>query len=361
MAQNANTRLRILIATDAWRPQVNGVVQTLETLCRELVSLGHDICVIEPGRFRTIPCPTYPEIRLAMTTPNMVSRIIDEFAPTNIHIATEGPLGLATRRCCVKRGMNFTTSFHTRFPEYVHARTRIPLAWTYGLIKWFHGRAAAVMVATQSLKDEMAGRGLTNIAIWSRGVDIDKFHPRRDKSFLSFKRPIWLYVGRIAVEKNIKSFLDLDLEGTKLLVGDGPQRDELERNYPTARFVGPKYGKDLAEYYAASDVFVFPSKTDTFGLVIIEALASGVPVAAYPVQGPADIVGGSPVGVLDENLEVAARRALTEISPAACRAHALEYTWAKSARQFLSNVAFAAPAGTTSNQKHNALLKSEDS
>ncbi len=338
MSQIANTKLRILITTDSWRPQINGVVRTLETLCWELESMGHNVRVIEPGQFRTIPCPTYPEIRLAFMASQKVSRIINEFAPTSIHIATEGPLGLAARRHCMRSGLNFTTSFHTRFPEYVYARTRLPLAWTYKFLLWFHGRASTIMVATRSLKEELTQYGFANIKNWSRGVDLNFFFPRDDKSWFPFERPIWLYVGRIAIEKNVKSFLDLSLEGTKVLVGDGPQRRQLQNEYPKARFVGPKHGEELSQHYAASDVLIFPSRTDTFGLVIIEALASGVPVAAYPVQGPADIIDTAPVGILDEDLEAAARRALREINPELCRSHALHYSWRASAQQFLSNV-----------------------
>ncbi len=338
-AQSAKKRqLRILIATDAWRPQVNGVVRTLETLCRELESLGHQVCVIEPGQFRTIPCPTYPEIRLSLNAFKKTSKIIEDFSPTSIHIATEGPLGMAARSYCVKNGLAFTTSFHTRFPEYVHARTRIPLAWTYKFLIWFHGAATSMMVPTQSLKEEMSARGFQNLKIWSRGVDLDQFFPRDGSAGLPYERPIWLYVGRIAVEKNITSFLNLNLDGTKVLVGDGPQRNLLQNEFPQAKFVGPKHGEELALHYAGSDVFVFPSKTDTFGLVIIEALASGLPVAAYPVQGPNDIIATAPVGILDEDLELASQRALKEINPEACRKHALNYSWPASAGQFLSNI-----------------------
>lgn len=330
--------MRILIATDAWAPQVNGVVRTLETLGRELVRMGHVVKFVTPEGFRTVPMPTYPEIKLALFARRAVGRIIDAFKPDAIHIATEGPVGLATRRNCMRRGLSFTTSFHTRFPEYIHARFGIPTAWNYAGLRWFHGPAQAVMVATRTLERDLTKRGFKNLRLWSRGVDVDLFKPG-DKSWLDLPRPVFLYVGRVAIEKSVEEFMKLDLPGSKLVVGDGPQLGELRARYPKVRFVGPKFGPELARHYAASDVFVFPSRTDTFGLVVLEALASGLPVAAHPVQGPNDIIGtNTTVGILDEDLGVAARRALL-LKPETCRAFATGFSWEACTRQFLTNLA----------------------
>ena len=329
--------MRILILTDAWYPQVNGVVRTLDSVATELRAIGHEIRFITPDLFANLPCPTYPEIRLALVTPRRVGAIFDEFMPEAIHIATEGPIGLAGRRVCTTRGLVFTTSFHTKFPEYVNARCRLPVSAGYRFVRWFHGAAHTTMVATETVRSELAARGFDRLALWSHGVDAALFHPGA-KDFVDGPRPIWLYVGRVAVEKNIGAFLDLDLGGTKYVVGDGPLIERLRRRHPEVRFVGTRSGADLAAYYAAADVFVFPSRTDTFGNVILEALACGVPVAAYPVPGPRDIINGCPVGALDDDLGRAARRALT-LSPEACRAFALQRTWRDSALQFLSNLA----------------------
>jgi glycosyltransferase involved in cell wall biosynthesis len=330
--------MRILIATDAWAPQVNGVVRTLETLGRELVRLGHVVKFVTPEGFRTVPMPTYPEIKLALFARRAVGRIIDAFKPDAIHIATEGPVGLATRRNCMRKGLSFTTSFHTRFPEYIHARFGIPTAWNYAGLRWFHGPATAVMVATRTLERDLTKRGFKNLRLWSRGVDVELFKPDA-KDWLDLARPVFLYVGRVAIEKSVEEFLKLDLPGSKLIVGDGPQLAELRARYPTVRFVGPKFGTELAKHYAASDVFVFPSRTDTFGLVVLEALASGLPVAAHPVQGPNDIIGtNTTVGILDEDLGVAARRALL-LNPETCRIFATGFSWEACTRQFLTNLA----------------------
>ena len=331
--------MKIVIVSDAWFPQVNGVVRTLDTTAKELRRLGHEVDLITPDLFRNIPCPTYPEIRLAILPGRALASKIDALQPCAIHISTEGPLGFAARRYCLRHGYPFTTAVHTRFPEYIQARTGIPTAWTYRLLRWFHRPATRVMVATESLRQDLAGRGFGNLVMWSRGVDLDLFEPMLDKqTFLPLPRPVYLYVGRVAVEKNISAFLDLSLEGTKLVVGEGPQLTELKRKYPAVQFVGAKFGSDLARHYAASDVFVFPSRTDTFGLVLLEALASGVPVAAYPVTGPKDVINGASVGILDENLASAALRAL-QVPPADCRAYAQRYTWQASAKQFLGNLA----------------------
>lgn len=329
--------MRILVVTDAWLPQVNGVVRTYRTLAKMLGEMGHEVVFVTPQDFRTVPCPTYPEIRLAVLPGRKLGRMIAAAQPAAIHVATEGPLGLAARRFCLARGLPFTSSFHTKFPEYVHARSGLPVSWGYAAMRWFHGPSQALMVATQGVENELAAWGLGRIRRWTRGVDTELFRPR-DKGFLDLPRPVALYVGRVAVEKNVEAFLALDLPGTKLVVGDGPQRAALEKRYPAAVFAGARAGEDLAAHYAAADVFVFPSRTDTFGLVLLEALASGLPVAAYPVAGPKDVIGDAPVGVLDDDLGAAARRALT-IPPEACRAFALERSWRASAEQFLGNLA----------------------
>ncbi len=328
---------KLLLLTDAWAPQVNGVVRTLETLGRDLAAMGHEVRYGTPeGRF-TLPLPTYREIRLAVFPRRSLERMIDSFEPDAIHIATEGTIGLSARAICRKRGIPFTTSFHTRFPEYVNARfPLISKSFVYRFLRWFHGPATAVMVATPSLKQELESQGFRNVRIWSRGVDVGHFRPIAGAR-LPYEGPIWLYVGRVAVEKNIEAFLALDLPGTKVVIGEGPARARLERAYPEARFLGPKSGEDLVRHYAASDVFVFPSRTDTFGLVILEALACGVPVAAYPVQGPHDVVGNVPVAALDDDLGAACRQAL-QIPRQSCRAYALTRSWRACTDQFLSNL-----------------------
>jgi glycosyltransferase involved in cell wall biosynthesis len=326
----------MLIVTDAWHPQINGVVRTLDRLQLELGSLGHEVEIVGPDRFRNLPCPTYPDIRLALAPGGRLARLIDSFQPCAIHVATEGPLGWAARRYCLTRGLPFTTAFHTRFPEYVAARTGLPAALGYALLRRFHAPSSGVMVATASLEAELGARGFTNLRRWTRGVDTEMFRPRAD-ALLDAPRPIHLYVGRLAVEKNLDAFLSLDLEGSKVVVGDGPQAAELERGYPEARFLGARVGEDLARLYAAADVFVFPSRTDTFGLVLLEALASGVPVAAFPVPGPLDVIDGSGAGALDEDLGTAIRAAL-RVPRGRCREHALTYSWRRSAEQFLDNL-----------------------
>src|SRR5215510_9525595 len=328
--------MRILIVTDAWAPQINGVVRTLTRTRQELGQLGHDVRIISPDLFANLPCPTYPEIRLAVLPGRRLPGMIDAFQPCAIHISTEGPLGQAARRYCIKRRLPFTTAYHTRFPEYVRARMAVPVGTTYRLLRRFHARSSGVMVATRSIERELTARGFHNIRHWSRGVDTELFRPR-DKGYIDAPRPIHLYVGRVAVEKNIKDFLDLDLPGSKLVVGDGPLLPALRRKYPDVRFVGAKQGEELAAHYAAADVFVFPSRTDTFGLVLLEALASGLPVAAYPVPGPLDIVDGSGAGALHEDLGSAIKAAIA-IPPERCREVALQYSWRASAEQFLGNL-----------------------
>lgn len=335
-------RLKVLIVTDAWAPQVNGVVRTLEMLGRDLRAMGHEVRYATPeGRF-TLPLPTYSEIRLAVFPRAGLEKEIREYGPDAIHIATEGTLGLSARAVCIKYAIPFTTSFHTRFPEYVRARFPfISEETVYRFLRWFHGPATAMMVATPSLKREMESHGFKNLRIWSRGVDVERFRPIADARF-DGPGPVWLYVGRVAVEKNIEAFLALDLPGTKVVIGDGPARAMLERKFPAARFLGQKTGEELVRAYSASDVFVFPSRTDTFGLVILEALACAVPVAAYPVQGPLDVVNGASVAALDDDLGAACRRALA-IPKEACRAYALTRSWDACTRQFLSNLAVEPP------------------
>jgi glycosyltransferase involved in cell wall biosynthesis len=336
--------MRIAIVSDAWYPQVNGVVRTLDTVRGELVAVGHEVTVIGPDRFRTIPCPTYPEIRLALFAGGRLARLIDAACPDALHVATEGPLGMAARALARRRGWPFTTSFHTKFPEYVEARVALPAAWSYRWLRRFHASAARTMVATPSLEAELKDYGFVNLARWSRGVDLALFRPGRPvpPDLADLPRPIFAYVGRVAVEKNIDAFLALDLPGAKLVVGDGPQIDQLRRAHPSTRFVGVKKGEELAAHYAAADVFVFPSLTDTFGLVVLEALAAGVPVAAFPVTGPKDVLAPfadlGPVGVLDHDLGAAARAAAM-LDRRHCRAHAERFSWAASAGQFLANLA----------------------
>jgi glycosyltransferase involved in cell wall biosynthesis len=331
--------VRIAIVTDAWFPQVNGVVRTLETIGQEMVAMGHDVTVIGPDRFRTFPCPTYPEIRLAVLPSRRLARMLREAEPDAIHIATEGPLGVAARRFCLRRGLPFTTAYHTRFPEYVRARLMFPVAWTYALMRRFHAPSAGVMVSTESIRADLDWRGFRNIRTWTRGVDLELFRPRLPgPTTEDRRRPIWLCVGRVAIEKNIEAFLALDLPGEKWVVGDGPLLAKLEKRHPGVRFCGHQEGEDLAALYRMADVFVFPSRTDTFGLVLLEALASGLPVAAYPVPGPRDVVGIAPVGVLDEDLRTAALAAL-DIDATACRQHAARYSWRRTAEIFVANLA----------------------
>ena len=327
---------KILIVTDAWSPQVNGVVRTLQSVRAEHERTGAMVEVISPDMFNGFPCPTYPEIKLAFLPGRKIARTLAAFQPDAIHIATEGPLGHAARGHCLAQGLPFTTAYHTRFPEYVEARFAVPVGLSYAWLRRFHRRSRSIMVATQSIESDLLARGFGNIRRWSRGVDTNLFKPR-DKNLLKLPRPIHLFVGRVAVEKNIEAFLSLDLPGSQVVIGDGPQLEQLKRKFPKAYFLGKKVGEDLARHYAAADVFVFPSLTDTFGLVILEALASGLPVAAFPVTGPRDVIGDAPVGALDNDLRTAALKAL-EISPAASRAFACAQSWRTSAEQFLAAV-----------------------
>jgi glycosyltransferase involved in cell wall biosynthesis len=335
--------MKILVATDAWHPQVNGVVRTLTMMAEAAKGFGVEISFLTPQSFRTVALPSYPDLRLALPWPAEIARLIEAAGADSIHIATEGPVGLLVRRYCRKHELPFTTSFHTRFPEYVSARSPIPESWVWTMLRWFHRPSQAVMAATPALATELRMRGFRKVVLWSRGVDTSLFHPRDVD--LCLPEPVFLCVGRLAVEKNLEAFLDLDLPGTKLIVGDGPARAQLERNYPEAVFLGARHGEELASIYAGADVFVFPSKTDTFGLVLLEALASGLPVAAFPVTGPRDVIGTLPVGVLNDDLRKACLRALG-IPRQACVAFAAGHTWEASARVFAehaSQVRFADP------------------
>jgi len=331
--------MRILVATDAWKPQVNGVVRSLESVARALRQFGAEIEFLTPQGFATVPLPTYAEIRLALASRGAVSKRLEGAAIDHIHIATEGPVGFAARRYCLWAKRAFTTSYHTRFPEYIAARTRIPEAVTYALLRRFHNAGSGVMVSTASIAGDLNRRGFQRLMHWSRGVDHSQFNPAKAAA-INLPRPVFLYAGRLAPEKNVEAFLALDLPGSKLVVGDGPSRRALEASYPQAQFLGTQASDALAVHYASADVLVFPSRTDTFGMVLLEALACGLPVAALPVPGPLDVIGASGAGVLDMDLRAACLAAL-EIPRGKARAHALTFTWAKSARQFLDNILLA--------------------
>lgn len=303
--------MKIALVTDAWEPQVNGVV-------------------------RTLPCPTYPDIRLSLLSGSKVTRRLTDFDPDAIHIATEGPLGLAARRFVMARDLPFTTAYHTRFPEYVRARIGMPLSWTYAFLRWFHGPSRAVMVPTDIVKKDLEANGFRNVVLWSRGVDRDIFKPIKSNR-LNTEPPIFLYVGRVAVEKNIEAFLALDLPGSKWVAGAGPSLNGIRGRYPSVNFLGVLDPQELAQVYAAADVFVFPSKTDTFGLVLLEAMACSLPVAAYPVTGPLDVLGDSRAGVMHEDLRTACLAAL-ELKREDAAAHARKFSWRASTEQFLASL-----------------------
>jgi len=335
--------VKILVVTDAWKPQVNGVVRTLESVRRELAAMGHHVHLATPRDHQTIPLPTYPEIRLAMLPRRKVEAAIDQFAPDALHIATEGPLGVTARAICMKRQLPFTTSLTTRFPEYLHLRMPLVPAWlAYAALRLFHSPAHVTMVSTELFIRELKAKGFEKVRLWTRGVDVQHFRPVQKAGLLVFRRqlrpPVFLYVGRLAVEKNIEAFLSLDLPGTKLIAGDGPQRAQLQKRYPKAVFVGQKTGDDLVACYNAADVFVFPSRTDTYGLTMLEALACGVPVAAYPVQAPLAVIGDTNAGCLHEDLRIACLNALS-IPRESCRNVALRHSWRASAEQFIGNLA----------------------
>jgi glycosyltransferase involved in cell wall biosynthesis len=328
--------MRILIATDAWRPQVNGVVSTLTALARSLAGLGNEIQFVSPDGFPSVAVPTYPGLRIALPNRREIARRVEAAVPDAIHIATEGPIGWAVRAYCRRHKLAFTTSYTTRFPEYIAARSIIPATLSYAVLRHFHGAGAMTMVATDSLRRDLTERGFGKLGTWTRGVDTELFTPEHPAE-LDLPRPIFMSVGRVAVEKNLDAFLSLPLPGSKVVIGDGPQKAELERRYPTAKFLGVKQGAELAAHLAAADVFVFPSLTDTFGVVQLEALACGTPVAAFPVMGPIDVIADRPIGVLDTDLRRACIGALS-LSREACRNFALSYSWENSTRQFIGNL-----------------------
>jgi glycosyltransferase involved in cell wall biosynthesis len=339
--------MRLLLVTDAWAPQVNGVVVTLRNTIACLRRLGHEVHVLSPEGFRTIPMPSYPEIPLAVLPGAGVARRFREVEPDTVHIATEGPLGIAARAHCLAHGLAFTTAYHTCFPEYVRSRFGVPLAWTYAWLRRFHGPSSAVLVSTRAIRDLLDHRGFAHLAEWTRGVDLDLFRPGEER-FREYARPVFTYVGRLAVEKDLPAFLRLDLPGTKLVVGDGPERARLQRRFAHAVFVGAKAGAELASFYRRSDVLVFPSRTDTFGLVMLEAMACGTPVAAFPVRGPIDVVRDPAAGILREDLREAALAALL-LDRADVRRYAERFSWERSARQFVSHLV---PARRTADAPH---------
>ncbi len=328
--------IRLVIVTDAWFPQVNGVVNSLDQMVRILRGWGDSVSTIGPDRFRTLPCPTYPQIPLALARPSEIARLIEAEPGAFLHIATEGPLGILARRYALARNLGFTTSYHTKFPEYLSARVPVPLSWGYAFMRRFHNAGSACMVATASLRDDLARRGFKNLVFWSRGVDHALFRPRPEAD-LGLPRPVFLSVGRVAVEKNLEAFLKLELPGSKVVVGDGPARADLAKAYPDAHFLGALSTEALVKAYAAADVFVFPSVTDTFGNVLLEALASGLPVAAFPVTGPKDVVTDPCAGVLDADLRKAALGAL-RLSGSAAREFSLGFSWEASAKAFRDNI-----------------------
>jgi glycosyltransferase involved in cell wall biosynthesis len=344
--------MRILVATDAWHPQVNGVVRTYERLAIELAALGVEMSVLAPHEFHTLPCPTYPEIRLALPGLRRVAQRFRAFKPDAVHVATEGPLGWMARRYCRARRIPFTTSFHTRFPEYLSQRFAVPTAWTAAVLRHFHNAGAGLMVATPSLSRELEAQGFERLLPWTRGVDTELYRPRPVRLF--GEGPVFLNVGRIAAEKNISGFLDLDLPGRKVVVGGGPQLDELRARYPDVLFTGKRTGEALAEAYASADAFVFPSRTDTFGMVLLEAMASGVPVAALPVCGPQDVVTDGVTGVLSHDLRAAALQALS-LDRTHVRMKAAEYSWENAARLFLANITGACLNGPARAQASRKL------
>jgi len=333
--------MKILIVSDAWHPQVNGVVRTLDNVVRILRERGHAVRMITPDQFCNIPMPSYAEIRLAITVSSRLRERIEAIKPDAIHLATEGPLGMAAAKACGSMGLDFTSSYHTRFPEYLNARIPVPLDWTYAWLRRFHNKGKGCLVATQSVRDDLAARGFNTLMTWTRGIERSQFNPDgRKEDFLDhLPRPFFLNVGRLAIEKNVDAFLNLELPGTKIVVGDGPDRARLQREFPDAVFLGEKHGSELAEIYASSDVFVFPSLTDTFGNVIIEALACGTPVAAFPVPGPKDILACQDpsirAGVIDSDLERACLSAL-EIDRSRAHEASLAYTWDNCVDQFLA-------------------------
>jgi glycosyltransferase involved in cell wall biosynthesis len=325
--------MRILIVSDAWFPQVNGVVRTLSVVADKLTAMGDTVEVIGPDRFRNLPMPGYAEIRLAIAPKRRLAQLVADFAPEIIHIATEGPLGWAMRGLCRRNKWPFTTAFHTRFPEYLEARTRIPADWSWRMMRRFHEAGDGTFAATASLRQELAKRGFTKIRAWTRGVDLERFNPASRDEWPGLPRPVFLYAGRVAIEKNIEAFLTLDLPGSKVVVGDGPALPALRHKFPDVTFTGYRENGALARSYAGADVFVFPSRTDTFGLVLLEALAAGTPVAAFPVTGPIDVITDERVGALDEDLRTACLKAL-DCDRSMARRHAEAWSWDACVAQF---------------------------
>ncbi|PIR22505.1 MAG: alpha-mannosyltransferase [Deltaproteobacteria bacterium CG11_big_fil_rev_8_21_14_0_20_45_16] len=350
--------MRILIATDAWLPQINGVVRSIQNLITQLQKKGHQVDLISPLEMRSWACPSYPEIRLAMGVGSYLAAniepILEEY--DSIHIATEGPIGWAMRRLCLRYQLSFTTAYHTKFPEYVYERWQMPMRWSRAFLRRFHSASSGVMVSTMSLKRELQSYGFKNLDLWSRGVDTDLFRPETHEKFFSGPGPHLLYVGRLAVEKNIEAFLNLPTNGTKHIVGEGPLANELKRKYPEAKFYGAKVGAELAKFYAQADLFVFPSLTDTFGLVLLEALACGTPVAAFSVAGPKDVIRSKSVGVLNQDLSQAVRLAL-QVNRAECRSYAERFSWAQSAEQFLDNLVEASSGKTGENPQKSIFAR----
>tara|TARA_B100000614_G_scaffold258752_1_gene281837 strand:+ start:93588 stop:94592 length:1005 start_codon:yes stop_codon:yes gene_type:complete len=332
---------RLLLATDAWYPQVNGVVRTLSTVTNILArDKGLETRIVDPSQFRNFPCPVYPEIRLALTSEESIARHFQDFQPDCVHIATEGPIGKAVRKYCLRQGFPFTTSFHTRFPEYLRKIALVPTSISYRVLRGFHAPSERVLVPSDSIKQELENRGFQNVHVWGRGVDTKVFYPRHRK--LDNKRPILMYVGRVSREKNLKAFLDIEFQGSKVVVGDGPLRKSLKKKYREVDFVGVKKGDELAAYYSSADVFVFPSKSDTFGLVIIEALACGTPVAAYEVPGPKDIITDKHIGRIGPDLRQSILMCLAECRREKCVEFVKQnYTWETSAQVFYDSLAKA--------------------
>ncbi|MFA0813914.1 glycosyltransferase family 4 protein [Microbulbifer epialgicus] len=329
--------MKILIATDTYPKQLNGVSRVLEKTLRELTRRGHEVKIVYADDFMTFPWPGYQEIKIALFPGHRLTRIADQFSPDAIHIMTEGPVGIAMQSYCKRRNLRFTTSWLSRLSEYVSIRYKIPVRWLHGLLLRFHQAAAQTMVTTESMAAEARSLGITRISRWRRGVELDKFHQVKSTIFDGLPRPIMLNVGRVAIEKSLDRFLSLDMPGTKVIVGDGPQLNALKRKFPSAVYLGVREGEALTECYSAADVFVFPSLTDTFGLVNLEALACGLPVAAYPVTGPRDVIGDAPVGATDENLKLAIEQALL-LKREDCVAHAKNFSWDVATEDFINNL-----------------------
>ncbi len=338
VASLSRSRPRLALVTDAWHPQTNGVVNTLSRLVVHLETAGVDVLVLSPQEHRTVPFPSYPEVRVSRDPWKAIPRL-REFQPDFVHIATEGPLGLWVRWWMRRRNLAFTTSFHTRFPEYLSTRIPVPLEWGYRFERWFHGEAERTLVGTETLIRELRARRVgQNLVLWPRGVDADLFQPaKRRPDLYPYPGPIWLYVGRVAVEKSLEDFLRLDLPGTKVVVGDGPARSALQARYSNAIWRGYRYGEELAEHYASADYFVFPSRTETFGNVILEAMSSGLPVAAVPSPGPSDLIRTGENGAIAADLLESCQRA-QKCSPAIARATALRYSWTASHELFRSQL-----------------------